>query len=448
MTAENRKGPGKSDLTELILDSITEGVFTVDPEMNLLSFNRAAEKITGIPAEKALGKKCHEVMQKGAGAPLCLEACPMLRSMETGEPSREMEVEMKTAGKKPIWVRIRTAALRDSKGNLIGGVETFRDMSEVKHLIKRLTGEYTFCDIKGKSPAMKRLFEVLPQVAANHSNVLITGPSGTGKELVARAIHDLSPYHEGPFVAVNCGSIPEALLESELFGHKKGAFTGADRDRKGRFEAAGGGTLFLDEIGELPLSVQVKLLRVLDSGEFTPLGANLPLTASARVVAATNRNLEEEMAKGNFRPDLYYRLNVLNLELPPLNQRKEDIPILVDYFLESLAAERGQAVSHVSSEAMALLLDHPWPGNVRQLQNAIEHALVLAGGGEINPVHLPNSIQKQAQSDSGGVSLADKERKAIEAALTRNHGNRARTAAELGISTTTLWRRLKHYGLV
>jgi transcriptional regulator with PAS, ATPase and Fis domain len=204
----------------------------------------------------------------------------------------------------------------------------------------------------------------------------------------------------------------------------------------------------LDEIGELPLSVQVKLLRVLDSGEFTPLGANLPLTASARVVAATNRNLEEEMAKGNFRPDLYYRLNVLNLELPPLNQRKEDIPILVDYFLESLAAERGQAVSHVSSEAMALLLDHPWPGNVRQLQNAIEHALVLAGGGEINPVHLPNSIQKQAQSDSGGVSLADKERKAIEAALTRNHGNRARTAAELGISTTTLWRRLKHYGLV
>lgn len=435
-------------LTGLILDSITEGVFTVDPQMRIISFNQAAQKITGLTATQALGRQCHEVFR----ADICGTSCPLRQSMASGEPGLEVDIEITTANGEQVPVRIRTAVLRDPGGEVVGGVETFRDMREVHHLRKRITEGYTFCDLKGKSEPMRQLFGVLPEVARSGATVLIGGESGTGKELVARAVHDLSQRSEGPFVAVNCAAIPEALIESELFGHVRGAFTGADRQREGRFAAAQGGTLFLDEIGDLPASLQVKLLRALDQGEYTPLGSNRPRHADARLVAATNRDLEQEMQQGRFREDLYYRLNVVGLKLPPLRERREDIPILVDYFLERLAAERGEPLRRLSPAAMSRLMDHRWPGNVRELQNALEHALVLAQGGTMEPRHLPEALRRPSSTGRGavasGLDMASREREAIGQALALHQGHRARTAAELGISTATLWRKMKRYGLI
>jgi len=438
------------DLTGLILDAIAEGVFTVDQDLIITSFNRAAAQITGVPATEALGRKCHQVL----GSSVCQAACPLRRSMQTGHPSAELEVELRAADGRIIPARIRTAVLRDATGRLLGGVETFRDISAERHLQKRISAAYTFCDIKGKSAAMTRLFAVLPDVAASRASVLISGESGTGKELVARALHDLSDCHEGPFVAVNCGAIPEALVESELFGHLRGAFTGAQRQRVGRFAAADGGTLFLDEIGELPLAVQAKLLRALDRGEITPLGADVAIRVRARVLAATNRDLEAEAAAGRFRSDLYYRLNVLQLRLPPLRQRREDIPLLAGHFLERLAAERCEAPARLSESAMALLLDHQWPGNVRELENALEHAVVLARGGTIEPRHLPEALRRlhgaarpAEANGSATLDLAQRERQALIMALETHGGHRAKAAAALGVSTTTLWRKMKRLGL-
>lgn len=441
---KNNCGDGPSpELTGLILDSIAEGVFTVDPELRISSFNRAAEYITGVPASQAIGRPCSEVFN----AKICCTDCPLQKSMRTGKPSLDIDVEITSLSGEVVPVRVSTAALRDNQGNFVGGVETFRDRSEVSHLVKRLTGEYTFCDLKGKSQPMRHLFAVLPQAAASKAPVLITGPSGTGKELAARAIHDLSPRNEGPFVAVNCGSLPENLIESELFGHLRGAFTGADRTRRGRFEAAEGGTLFLDEMGELPLSLQVKLLRVLDRGEYTPVGGDYTKTADVRIVAATNRNLKALMAKGLFREDLYYRLNVMEIKMPSLKERPEDIPLLVDHFLELLAAERGEPKRKIKIKAMSFLMNHSWPGNVRQLRNVIEHALIMSEGKELGPEHLPADFNDASAAGLAGLDLASQERLAIEQALARNHGNRSKAAQELGISTTTLWRRLKKYGI-
>ncbi|MCF8033221.1 MAG: sigma 54-interacting transcriptional regulator [Desulfarculaceae bacterium] len=435
-------------LTELILDSITEGVFTVDPGMRIQSFNQAAQNITGISQAEAVGKKCREILRAG----ICGGNCPLSKSMATGDPGLEVDVEITGSDGNLIPVRIRTAVLRDAQGRVVGGVETFRDLSDMHHLLKRITEGYTFCDLKGKSEPMRQLFRVLPEAARSGATVLIRGESGTGKELVARALHDLSPRHEGPFVAVNCAAIPEALMESELFGHVRGAFTGADRERQGRLAAAQGGTLFLDEIGDLPLALQVKLLRALDSGEYSPLGSNQARQAEVRVVAATHRDLEAEMSRGAFRQDLYYRLNVVELKLPPLRDRREDIPLLVGHFLERLAAERGEPVRRVNQAALARLMEYPWPGNVRELQNALEHALVLARGRALEVRHLPANLQNApvgaADQSAAQLNLEQRERAAMEQALALNQGHRGRTAASLGISPTTLWRKMKKYGLI
>ena len=308
------------------MDSIADGVFTIDLNKNVTSFNKAAEKITGIPRDQAIGQKCFDVFHSN----ICQTSCALEKTMKTGRELIDIKVNILNTKGEQIPVSISTAVLRDNKGNIIGGVETFRDLSALEELKKEITRHYTFEDIISKNHKIQKIFDVLPDIAESDSTVLIQGPSGSGKELFARAIHNLSPRKKGPYIAVNCGALPDSLLESELFGYVKGAFTDAKKDKPGRFALAEGGTLFLDEIGELSLNLQVKLLRVLQEKEYEPLGGTKSIKANVRIIAATNRNLAELLSQGAFREDLYYRINVIKIELPPLSQRREDIPYLVD----------------------------------------------------------------------------------------------------------------------
>lgn len=301
---------------------------------------------------------------------------------------------------------------------------------------------------------MQRIFEVLPAIAASPSTVLVQGETGTGKELVARTIHDLSPRKDGPFVAVNCGALPDTLLESELFGYKAGAFTDARRDKPGRFAMAKGGTLFLDEIGEVSPALQVRLLRVLQERVYEPLGSTKSERADVRIVVATNRDLLERCREGAFREDLYYRINVVRVELPPLRKRKEDIPLLADQFIKRFNRLQKKTVQGLAPDALSLLMAYDWPGNVRELENAIERAFILCGSGRVGVAHLPETLTgvaalERPRTDEGGLrSMRDAiDAQAIRTALKRNQGHRQNTANELGIHKTTLFRKMKALGV-
>ncbi len=446
---------------DIILDSIADGVFTVDAEWRITSFNRAAEKITGVAREEAIGKSCSAVFRSS----ICETHCALRRTMETGREIVNATVDIVTADGRSVPISVSTALLKGEAGRVVGGVETFRDLTAVEELRKELEGRYTFRDILSRSHRMRELFDILPEVAASESTVLIEGESGTGKELLARAIHGLSPRSEGPLVTVNCGALPDTLLESELFGHKAGAFTDAKSDRPGRFALAEGGTIFLDEVGDVSPAMQVRLLRVLQERIYEPLGGTEPVRADVRVVAATNQNLDRLVAEGGFRQDLYYRINVVRLELPPLRERKEDIPLLVDHFVahfnglqgrvasghSAKDTRRGKAVAGVADGTLARLMAHDFPGNVRELENIIEHAFVLCRGGMIEPRHLPEPF-RSAAGESGalsraGTTLEVMEKVFILAALKRNAWNRRNAAKELGIHRGTLRRRMKALGI-
>jgi transcriptional regulator with PAS, ATPase and Fis domain len=345
---------------------------------------------------------------------------------------------------KPISVS--TAVLRDRRGGIMGGVETFRDLSAIESLRRALTKEYSFQDIISKNHRMQELFRILPDVAESDSTVLIQGPSGSGKELFARAIHNLSQRRVGPFVAVNCAALPDTLLESELFGYKRGAFTDARSDKPGRFDAAQGGTVFLDEVGDISLPIQVKLLRVLQERTYEPLGSAQPVRVDARIIAATNKDLRAQMGLGRFRDDLYYRLNVIRLDIPPLSERPEDIPLLVDHIIARLNAEKGRNILGVTPDSMAVLLDYGYPGNVRELENVLERAFILCRGDLIDLSCLPSEMVPDGAAGVGGPSGIENPLKAAEArtilqALARNNGHRERTA--IGIHKTTLIRKMK-----
>ena len=326
--------------------------------------------------------------------------------------------------------------------------------SENRELRKRLDDRYGFENIIGTSEPMQALFDTIRQVSPTQANVLIQGASGTGKELVARAIHRLSTRSDGPFVAVHCAALSATLLESELFGHEKGAFTGAIAQSKGRFELANGGTLFLDEISEIDLSIQVKLLRVLETRTFERVGGEKTLSTDIRVVAATNRNLKEYVEAGKFREDLYYRLNIVDIRLPPLSERKSDIPLLCAHFIKDFSQKNNREITGIEPAAMALLQAYPWPGNVRELRNIIERMIVLSHGSLLTVMDVPANIRDDAQkaAEAAGEpnrteSLAQTEKRKILSALEAAGGNRSRAAGALGISRRTLHRKLAAWGM-
>jgi PAS domain S-box-containing protein len=433
--------------TEAILESISDGVFTVDREWRITSFNRAAEKITGVPRKEAIGQRCSDVFRSS----LCGLSCPLQQTLNTGKPIIGKSAYIIDAGGNRIPISISTAVLSDPEGRVIGGAETFRDFSEVEALRRELEGKFQVGDLTSRSPLMQRVFEVLPAIAASISTVLILGETGTGKERVARTIHSLSPRNRGPFVAVNCGALPDTLLESELFGYKAGAFTGAIKDKPGRFSLAKGGTIFLDEIGEISPALQVKLLRVLQERTFEPLGGTRSETSDVRIIVATNKDLSELVKQGIFREDLYYRVNVVRIELPPLRRRKEDIPLLVDQFITRFNRLQGKFVQGITSEALSLLIAHDWPGNIRELENTIERSFIICRDGYIGIEHLPEELITHPAEKSSKLEIQSAhdilDAHTILAALERNAFNRSAAARDLGIHKTTLFRKIKKLGI-
>lgn len=426
-----------------ILDALTEGVFTVDTRFCITSMNRATEEMTGITRAQAIGKPCRTIFR----ADICEGQCALAQTLQSHQPVHCRQAAILDANGVKRPVSISTNILKNRAGTVIGGVETFRDLSLVERLRRELAREWRLDDLLSRSPRMQRIFDLLPTVADSTSTVLISGESGTGKELVARALHNLSPRRKHPFVAVNCGALPDSLLESELFGYRKGAFTDAKKDKPGRFARAQGGTLFLDEIGDISQAMQVRLLRVLQERSYEPLGATAPVMADVRIVAATNRDLLARIASGDFRHDLYYRLNVVHLELPPLRDRLEDIPLLCEHFISKLNALNNRSVPGISNGALSQLAAHSFPGNVRELENLIERAFVLCRSGPIEIEHLPDALRTITIAKgvtSSGV-LAAAQAQSIRAALDRHQWNRQATAKELGIHTTTLYRMIRRY---
>lgn len=425
-----------------ILDSINEGVFTVDLEWRITAFNRAAELITKVSRREALGQQCCDVFR----ASICENACALRRTMSSGKPILNATAHIISRSGERLPIRISTALLKDDSGRTIGGVESFQDLSPIEQLQKELKSRYTFEDIVGHSAAMVRLFEILPQIAESSSTVLIEGPSGTGKELFARAIHSLSPRQKKPFIAVNCGALPDTLLESELFGHKAGAFTDARRDKPGRFALANGGTLFLDEIGDISPAMQIRLLRVLQERTIEPLGSIEPMKVDVRIVAATNRDLSQLVHEGIFREDLYYRIRVISLSLPRLNQRREDIPLLVEHLVAKLNRIQGKEIEGVSNEVMAQLMGYEYPGNVRELENIIEQAFVLCRGRLLELHHLPPELRPASTAGYGNtnpMSIEAMEKLLISEALRLHNNSRSKAAKQLGINPSTLYRKMK-----
>ena len=382
---------------------------------------------------------------------MCETDCALRKTLKTGKPviGKTGYIVDDDGGRTPI--SLSTAVLRDAAGAVVGGAETFRDLSEVEALRCELAGRYRIGDIVSRSPLMDRLFRVLPAIAASPSTVLILGETGTGKELVARTIHALSPRSAAPFIALNCGALPDTLLESELFGYKAGAFTGANRDKPGRLALTNGGTLFLDEIGDISPAMQIRLLRVLEDRTYEPLGATRTAKVDARIVTATHQDLEAMMRKGTFREDLFYRINVVRVELPPLRDRREDIPLLVEYFIAHFNRLQQKSISGISAKALSLLMAHHWPGNIRELENAIERAFILCPGGQIKTAHLPEELtagRVPAPISADAQTLHRLiEAQSIQTALKQNNYHREATAKALGIHKTTLFRRLKRLGI-
>lgn len=433
---------------EIILNSIAEGVFTIDTQWRMDSFNAAAERITGFTAEEAIGRSCYEIFRSD----MCGQNCPLAQSLDTGQPVSNYEVNIASKDGRRVPISVSAAVLMNDDGEVIGAVESFRDLSEIKRLAAEVRDRYEFSNIIGKSKDMKRIFGLIEDLGDTSATVLLQGESGTGKELVARAIHYNSTRKSKPFVAVSCAALAENILESELFGHVKGSFTGAIMNKAGRFEIADEGTLFLDEIGDISPNIQVKLLRVLEEQEFERVGSTKTTKVDVRLIAATNKNLKKAIEEREFREDLFYRLNVIPIHIPPLRERSEDIPLLVESFRDMLNNKTGKKIAVISPPAMDLLLDYQWPGNVRELQNAIEHAFVHCHSDTILPKHLPESLQQRLGSFTDIALLSNNpldeaEKQVIQRILEESDWDQSRAMNRLKISRTTLWRKMRKHNI-
>ena len=432
---------------ETILDSINDGVFTIDKEWKITSFNKSAERITGTSKKEAIGKRCRDVFR----ADVCEKDCVLESTLQTGKPCINKTVHIINRKGKKIPISVSTAILKTSSGKIAGGVETFRDMSVIEELKREILGKHRFADIITKDHTMLKIFDVLPGMAKSDSTILITGDSGTGKELLAHAIHSLSNRADGPFISVNCGALPDNLLESELFGYKKGAFTDAKQDKPGRFHLAKGGAIFLDEIGDISKAMQVKLLRVLQEKRFDPLGSVKSEEADVRIITATNQELSKLVEEKKFRKDLYYRINVLTIKLPPLKQRKRDIPLLIEHFINHFNSIYQKEVIRLDDEAVSILMKHSFPGNIRELQNIIEHALIMCSSRTVTKEHLPEYLLGSNDSEDIETpipeNIRDFEKQRIVAALEQNRYSKQKTAGQLGMHPTTLWRKMKKFNL-
>lgn len=429
--------------TDSILNDIADGVVVIGLDHRVLFINRAAKEILGQVGDDELlcGKKCREVVGHSA----CSLGCIINTTIKTGEHIYNYESYLEKGGRK-VTLSINTSLLKDEDGKIIGGVEIFRDVSLIKELKNELKGKYRFENVVGKNYKMHEVYELLYEVAPTKATVLIEGETGTGKELIANAIHHNSPRSGRPFIKLNCAALSEGVLESELFGHVKGAFTGAIADKPGRFELASGGTLFLDEIGDITLHTQVKLLRVLQEGEFERVGGTKTVKVDVRVVAATNKDLKAAVEKGQFREDLYYRLKVVPIHLPALRERKDDIPLLVRHFIDKFNKEMGREITNLSPRAMELFMEYNYPGNIRELEHIIEHAFVRCQGKTILPEHLPRELQNVDVIDKAMESdepLKELERETILRALNEAGWKYQECAKRLKISRTTLWRKMK-----
>ena len=430
---------------DAIFNSNIEGTFTIDNDWNVTSFNTSAEKITGYKKFEAIGKKCWDIFNSS----ICRNGCHMEETVQKGKPMIGNELEILHKGGKIIPIRVNSAILLNNKNENIGAVETFMDISEIRNLSAHLREVFKYENIIGRNKEIKQIISVLESVSQTDSSVLITGESGTGKELAARAIHLNSSRKTGPFIAVNCSAFVESLIESELFGHEKGAFTGAIKTKIGRFELAQGGTLFLDEIGDLSTAVQTKLLRVLETHEFERVGGNKSIKMATRIIAATNKNLAEEISAGRFREDLFYRINVINIHLPPLRERMDDFPLLVNHFIESFNKKFNKNIKQFSSSAYDLVMDYNWPGNIRELENVIEHCFVLCSGDIIQVECLPKRLREPGKktivlnNPDVQKGFKETEKELIISVLIKNNHNRTEAAKELNINPSTLWRKMK-----
>ena len=432
-----------------ILETISDGVFTIDLEKRITSFNRAAASITGFKSQEAIGHYCFDIFR----ANICERKCALDKTITSGNPQLNHPARIISKSGDQKNISISTSVLRDHNGEIIGGVETFRDLSKLERLRRQVTRSFTHEDIVGRHPRIREILSFLPDIAESESPVLILGPTGSGKELIARAVHNLSPRKGEPFIAVNCAALPDTLLESEMFGYARGAFTGALRNKPGRFLLANKGTLFLDEICNTSNAFQADLLRVLEDGEFTPLGETQAIKVDFRVVAATNLDLKKLVQEGKFREDLYYRLNVAKIILPLLRERKEDIPLLIDHFINKFNLLKGRSIQGITPKVLSFLMDYPFPGNIRELENIIEYAFIPCKGQMIGIEHLSKDLLDGSSSLNAGSSethipYEHREALKIRTILEQYPRNRPEAARALGISRTTLWRKMKKYGLI
>ena len=449
-----------------LLDEIAIGVLVLSLERKIIAINQTLETLTGFSQEEVSDLQCAQILRSN----ICLQDCPALGINENSSP-KCIEGNLINKERQLIPIRITSAPLKDINGKIIGFLETVEDIRLLRKLDETVSHAYNFNNIVGRSPQMEKIFQILPSLAQSDSSVLITGETGTGKDMVAETIHHASNRAKGPFAKINCGALPDTLLESELFGHRKGAFTGAVENKPGRIQLANNGTLYLTEIGDLPLALQVKLLTFLDDKEVFPLGSIKAVNADVRIIAATHRNLEQMVNEGRFRKDLLFRLNVIRLHLPPLRDRHGDIHLLLDHFLNTLSTQLGKKAPTLSRKALKILLTYHYPGNVRELKNIVEYALNISGGRQIKTKHLPSYLMEPdpfgatdteqphampLAANSEQISFirsgpdqnwSDIEKRMIMEALVKAGGRKNKAAVRLGWARSTLWRKMNQYGI-